>query len=184
MSIKNTVIFHGPTWNVKALAVIWRPRLRTAFPSLLTSSFRLRKRLKHRRAAAKTFGCYTRLTNEGKPELQSESIWKRAKLEQGGAAETKGASAFWLQMILVLFWKVQGDKKKSHEQVGHFFPSSAHPTSNLFKRLIVKCHFDVSWSCFDANHQSNYTHWTQPHPVKKKNKKTKKPLPSQWSLYY
>lgn len=57
--------------------------------------------------------------------------------------------------------------------MGHFFPSSAHPTSNLFKRLIVKCHFDVSWSGFDANHQSNYTHRTQPHPVKKKNKKQK-----------
>lgn len=72
-------------------------------------------------------------------------------------------------MILVLSWKVQGDKIKSHEWMGLFSPSSAHPTSNLFKRKwIVKCCFDVSWSCFDANHQSNYTRWTHPHLVKRK----------------
>lgn len=52
-------------------------------------------------------------------------------------------------------------KKKTQEWLGLFSPSSAHPTSNLFKRrLIVKCHFD-------ANHQSNYTHRTRLRPVNK-----------------
>lgn len=98
--------------------------------------------------------------------FMSESIWKQAWLEQARAAKTKDAYAFLLQMVLVLFWKVQGDKKKSLTTEWVWFHLHIQPGIFLKEDYLQNAALMCRDPALMPDHQSNCTRWTRPHPAK------------------